>query len=210
MFHQDCTITKILLGSLQRIILRRNLKFCKDFGKQFCKVWGDHYWILWNLNKPLTLFKGKNCCNFVRNIPALCDWIEKLRLISVKADYEWTAMVGALQTYKKFHDFMATTIVEDGDKYVSQMDVFDKVVVNFYKYDKESFLIDKDGKVGGNETAYLYIFRLYDPVLARRLWKDLKVYLGVFNKQGVEACNKKSKGVWNQNTNGWKDKLKNK
>ena len=78
------------------------------------------------------------------------------------------------------HDFMAITIVENGDKYFSQMDEF---VVNFYKYGKNSFLIDKNSKEGGNETTYLHKLRFYVPVLARRVLKGLKVGLGVFNTQ---------------------------
>ena len=95
---------------------------------------------------------------------------------------------------------MAITIVEDGDKYVSEMDKFDVNVVNFYKYGKDSFLIDKNGKEGGNKTAYLHTLRFYVPVLDRRVWKDLKVGLGVFNTQGVEALNRESKRVWNHHT----------
>ena len=78
---------------------------------------------------------------------------------------------------------MAITIVEDGDKYVSQMNEFDVNVIDFYKYGKDSFLINKNGKERGNKTAYLHTLRFYVPVLARRVLKGLKVGLGVFNTQ---------------------------
>ena len=51
---------------------------------------------------------------------------------------------------------MATTIVKDAKKYEKEMDEFEKNGVDFYKYGKESFLIDKNRKVGGNEMAYLH------------------------------------------------------
>ena len=51
-------------------------------------------------------------------------------------DFEWLAMVEALQTYKKLHDFMSTTIIEDWNKYVKEIDDFDKNVVKFYKHGK--------------------------------------------------------------------------
>ena len=101
---------------------------------------------------------------------------------------------------------MAITIVEDGDKYISEMDEYDVNVVQFYRYGKDSLLIDTNDKEGGNETLYLHTLRFYVPVLARRVWKDLKVGLGVFNTQGVEACNKQSEKAWNHCTNGWKGK----
>ena len=65
-------------------------------------------------------------------------------------------MIGALQTYKKLHDFMAITIVKDEEKYVLEMDEFEKIVVQFYKYGKDSFQIDKNGIEGSNKTAYLH------------------------------------------------------
>ena len=101
---------------------------------------------------------------------------------------------------------MAITIVEDGKEYEKKMDEFEKNVVDFYEYGKESFLINKNGKAGGNETTYLHTLQFYCPVLARRVWTELKVDLGVFNTQGVKACNKQSKTVWDHCTNGLKDK----
>ena len=99
---------------------------------------------------------------------------------------------------------MTITIPEDAKDYKNKLNEFDRNVVDFYNYGKESFLIDKNGKAGGNETAYLHTLRFYCPVLARRVWKELKVGLGVFNTQGVEACNKQSKTAWDHRTNGWK------
>ena len=65
--------------------------------------------------------------------------------------------------------------------------------------------MDKHGNLGGNETAYLlHTLRFYCPVLARRVWTELKVGLGVFNTQGVEARNKQSKTAWDHRTNGRK------
>ena len=101
---------------------------------------------------------------------------------------------------------MSITIVEDGNKYVKEMNDFDKNVVEFYKHGKEYFLINKNRKIGGNETAYMHTLRLYMPILARRVLKDLKVGPGVFNTQGVEACNEELKKAWNFCTNGWKGK----
>ena len=49
-------------------------------------------------------------------------------------DFEWLAIVGALQTYKKLCHFMLTTIVEDRNKYVKEMDDFDRNVIKFYKH----------------------------------------------------------------------------
>lgn len=97
---------------------------------------------------------------------------------------------------------MAITIVKDGKEYEKKMDEFEKNVVDFYDYDKDSFLIDKNGKAGGNETAYLHTLWFYCPILAHRVWKDLNVGLGIFNTQGVKACNKQSKTAWDHRTNG--------
>ena len=101
---------------------------------------------------------------------------------------------------------MATTIVKDAKKYEKEMDEFEKNVVDFYEYGKDLFLIEKNGTAGGNKTAYLHTLQFYCPVLAHRVWKELKVGLGVFNTQGVKACNKQSKTAWDHCTNGWKDK----
>ena len=51
---------------------------------------------------------------------------------------------------------MTITIPEDAKDYKKKLNEFDRNVVDFYKYGKESFLIDKNGKAGGNETAYLH------------------------------------------------------
>ena len=64
---------------------------------------------------------------------------------------------------------MAITIVEDGEKYALEMDEFEKNVIEFYKYGKDLFLIDKNGKDGGNETAYLHTLQFYYPTLARKV-----------------------------------------
>ena len=97
---------------------------------------------------------------------------------------------------------MAITIVEDGKEYEKKMNESEKNVVDFYKYDKDLFLIVKNGKEGGNKMVYLHALRFYCPVLARRVWKELKVGLGVFNTQEVEDCNKQSKPAWDHRTNG--------
>ena len=99
---------------------------------------------------------------------------------------------------------MTITIVEDAKEYEEKIDEFDKNVVKFYKYGKESFLIDKNRNKGRDETAYLHTLQFYCPVLACRVWKELKVSLGVFNTQGVKARNKQSKTAWDHCTNGWK------
>ena len=51
---------------------------------------------------------------------------------------------------------MAITIVEDEKEYEKKMDEFEKNVVDFYKYGKDLFLINKNGTKGGNKTAYLH------------------------------------------------------
>ena len=127
-------------------------------------------------------------------------------MISLRGDHKWNAMIGAIRTYKMLHDFIVITIVKDGEKYASEMDEFEKNVVEFYKYGKDLFLIGKNGKEGGNKTAYLHTLQFYCPTLARRVWDNLKVGLGVFNTQGVKACNKQSKAAWDHCTNDWKHK----
>ena len=51
---------------------------------------------------------------------------------------------------------MAITILKDGKEYEKKMDEFEKNVVDFYNYGKDSLLIDKNGKADGNEMAYLH------------------------------------------------------
>ena len=99
---------------------------------------------------------------------------------------------------------MAITILKDGKEYEKKMDEFEKNVVDFYNYGKDSLLIDKNGKADGNEMAYLHTLWFYCPVLACRVWKELMVGLGVFNTQGVKARNKQSKTAWDHHTNGCK------
>ena len=102
-------------------------------------------------------------------------------------------MVGGLWTYKKSYDFIATTIVEDGVKYEEALNLFDKDFIEFYINSDELFLVDHNRKEGGNKTPYMYIFKFYVPILARRAWNDLNVCVGVVNTQGVEAKKKVSK-----------------
>ena len=103
MFHQDCAITKTLLGTVRDIYGGSRLSFQEAFNRELCKIWDEHHWTIWELNKPLSCFKGKDCRAFVTAIPKLCDWIEDSRLILLRNDRRWSAMVGALRTYKKLN-----------------------------------------------------------------------------------------------------------
>ena len=142
----------------------------------------------------LASFKGKDCHALVRNATALADWIEKTNLLTTKVNREWEGIIGSLWTYKKLHDFMAKTIIKDEKvvQYKKDMIEFKNNVIEFYKHGKHLFLKDHHGKIGGGKTAYMHTLQFYVLVLAACAWDKLKVGLGDFNTQGVEAQNKES------------------
>ena len=80
---------------------------------------------------------------------------------------------------------------------------FKNKVIEFYKHGKHLFLKDCRSKIGGGKTVYMQTLQFYVPALAACAWDELKVGLGVFNTQGVEAQNKESKFIWDHGTNGW-------
>ena len=96
--------------------LGAGMDFCEGFHCRIKRFFNDYHFSLWDLNKSLSSFKGKDCRAFVKNAASLADWIENTELLVTDGDEEWEGMIGALRTYKKLHDFMAKTIIEDKDK----------------------------------------------------------------------------------------------
>ena len=90
------------------------------------------------------------------------------------------------------------------EQYKKDMKQFEKDMIEIYEHGKHLFLKYCNGKIGGGETAYMHTLQFYVPTLAACARDKLKVSLGVFNKQGVEAPNIELKFIWDHGTNGWK------
>ena len=101
-FHLDCAITKSLMTRLRKMVIGANLEFCKAFHCKLKGFFSDYHFSLWDLNKSLVLFKGKDCRAFVINATTLADWIEKTKLLTTKGNREWEGIIGGLRTYKNF------------------------------------------------------------------------------------------------------------
>ena len=142
---------------------------------------------------------------FVKNATSLADWIEETPLLMTKDNHEWEGIIGALQTFKKLHDFMAKTVIKDEEvvQYNKTMKDFEKDVIEFYEHGKQLFLKDHHPKIGGSETACMHTLCFYVPKMTAHAWKELHVGLGIFNTQGVEAQNKESTFIWDHGMNNW-------
>ena len=70
MFHQDCAITKTLLGTVRDIYGGSRLSFQEAFNKQLCKIWDEHHWTM-GTKQTSFLFQRKG-------LSRICDGYSKI------------------------------------------------------------------------------------------------------------------------------------
>ena len=75
-FHLDCAITKSLMTRLRNMVLGAGMDFREGFHCRIKRFFNDYHFSLWDLNKSLSSFKGKDCRAFIKNAASLADWIE--------------------------------------------------------------------------------------------------------------------------------------
>jgi hypothetical protein len=194
-FHLRSSITRRLMTTLRKFLMMQSQEVMDEFTAVLNMFWTPYQIEVWNLNKAFTSFKGEEILAFIRNIPEV---IQFMKSTFTACDYLDT-FCKSLSIWAELSRFIHIVQIPDEQSYLTELDQFEKNVVDFYECGRTTFLTNNaDGDI---EFFYSHVVRFYLPRFARDIFDKHKVGLGVFTMQGYERRNKESKNTMKRFTN---------
>ena len=98
--------------------------------------WTEYEFLVWRLNKPLTLFKGKEFLLFIKNIPSIILIMKD----NVADDEHVRNIWEGLKLWSVITLFLVKTIITNTEKYKEELKDFKKDLNNYYAVGANTFL----------------------------------------------------------------------
>jgi hypothetical protein len=194
-FHLRGSISRRLMMYLRKFIMMQSEELMTSFSTILEEIWREYLVDIWNLNKPLTSFKGADILVFIKNIPRMVEFL--------RTNFELTTVMEkfceGMELWVRLSEFMNIVKIDDDALYVALLTQFESNLKQFYECGRISFLTKNAD--GDDEFFYSHVLRFYLPKIAREIYTDQGVGLGVFTMQGYERRNKESKNTLKRFTN---------
>ena len=206
-FHMICQITRKLLTNVRKFIMRHDQDLITDFVNNVLQdEWSVFNIDVFESNKPISIYQGKDLYKFID----LSNDIETFFESNFVSTTYSSNITKCLSLWNKIsHTLRRCTIFsidDDNDtktrlikEYIDEMNGFEKLVQDFYKYGCSTFLSCNDSSE--QETFYLHALRFYMPKFMKETWKTHRLGVGVFTMQGMERRNQESKKALQNHTN---------
>ena len=190
-FHLRCAITRRVLSQLRKFIMLSSQEIIDKFTTLLQSFWSEHCVLIMIMMKPLSNLQGRECLNFIKNTDKIIKFMED----TFERTETMINLCKVMELWSDITPFLVITKIKNAEVYEDDMNTFDDLVKNFYKFGANTILTRNQAHPGDDETFYLHVLRFYIPHIARETWKDHGLGVGIYSMQGFERRNKESKNT---------------